>query len=196
MEDAIFLWKQSHPEDEIHVEWRAFQLNPDLPPEGEDRELHMSRKFGSSDRIKPMVQRVADIAEAEGLPFATEQKGRQPNTFLLHALIRKAEEKGKAFELADIFFRNFFAQHKDLTDADVIRESLKEAGLDPEVLERVKNDRELLDEIRETEFQGKRSGVSGVPFFVFNEKYAVSGAQESALFLQVFDRLKTESLTV
>lgn len=196
MEDAIRLWKQSHPEDDVQVEWRAFQLNPDLPPEGEDRELHMGRKFGSMDRIQPMVQRVADIAEAEGLPFTKDQKGRQPNTFLLHALIRKAEEKGKSFELAEIFFRNFFAENKDLSDADAIRESLKEAGLDPEDLERVKNDRELLDEIRETEYQGRKLGVSGVPFFVFNEKYAVSGAQESALFLQVFDQLKNENSTV
>lgn len=193
IEDAIELRKKSHPDDKIEIEWKAFQLNPDLGPDGEDRVLHMTRKFGSLDRVKMMVQRVADIAVSEGLPFSTEQQGHQPNTFLLHALIRKAKEKGKSSELADIFFKNFFAEGKNLSDTAVIIESLKQVGLDEEDLNYVKENETFLKEVQEEELKGRQLGVSGVPFFVFNEKYAVSGAQESNLFLQVFDQLEKEA---
>lgn len=193
LEDAVELRKKSHPDDTIEIEWRAFQLNPDLSPEGEDRLLHMTRKFGSPDRVKMMVQRVADIATADGLPFSVEQAGHQPNTFLLHALVRKAKEFGKDSVLSELFFRNFFADGKNLSDPNIVSETLKEAGLDENLLESVKNDETLLQEIQEVETRGRQLGVSGVPFFVFNEKYAVSGAQETNLFLQVFDQLEKEN---
>ncbi|EMJ98034.1 DsbA family oxidoreductase [Leptospira alstonii] len=193
LEDAISLRKKSHPDDIIEIEWRAFQLNPDLSPEGEDRVLHMARKFGSMDRVKTMVQRVADIAKSEGLSFSTEQVGHQPNTFLLHALIRKAKETGKASILSEIFFRKFFAEGKNLSDTNIILESLREAGMNEEDFYSVKEDEILLKEVHEEELKGRQLGVSGVPFFIFDEKYAVSGAQESDLFLQVFDRLESEN---
>ncbi|EMJ93556.1 DSBA-like thioredoxin domain protein [Leptospira kirschneri str. JB] len=193
LEDAISIRKKSHPDDKIEIEWRAFQLNPDLAPEGEDRILHMTRKFGSMDRVKMMVQRVADIATADGLPFSVEQAGHQPNTFLLHALVGKAKEFGKDSVLSEIFFRKFFAEGKNLSDTNIILESLREAGLDEGLLDSVKNDEALLQEIQEVEMRGRQLGVSGVPFFVFNEKYVVSGAQETNLFLQVFDQLEKEN---
>ncbi|UMQ58685.1 DsbA family oxidoreductase [Leptospira interrogans] len=192
LEDAISIRKKSHPDDKIEIEWRAFQLNPDLAPEGEDRILHMTRKFGSMDRVKMMVQRVADIANSENLPFLLEQEGHQPNTFLLHALIRKAKEYGKDSILSEIFFRKFFAEGKNLSDTNIILESLREAGIQEDNFYSIKENTILLQEVREEEQKGRELGVSGVPFFVFNEKYAVSGAQESNLFLQVFDRLESE----
>ncbi|WP_061256046.1 DsbA family oxidoreductase [Leptospira interrogans] len=192
LEDAISIRKKSHPDDKIEIEWRAFQLNPDLAPEGEDRILHMIRKFGSMDRVKMMVQRVADIANSENLPFLLEQEGHQPNTFLLHALIRKAKEYGKDSILSEIFFRKFFAEGKNLSDTNIILESLREAGIQEDDFYSIKENTILLQEVREEEQKGRELGVSGVPFFVFNEKYAVSGAQESNLFLQVFDRLESE----
>ncbi|AAN47368.2 DsbA family oxidoreductase [Leptospira interrogans] len=192
LEDAISIRKKSHPDDKIEIEWRAFQLNPDLAPEGEDRILHMTRKFGSMDRVKMMVQRVADIANSENLPFLLEQEGHQPNTFLLHALIRKAKEYGKDSILSEIFFRKFFAEGKNLSDTNIILESLREAGIQEDDFYSIKENTILLQEVREEEQKGRELGVSGVPFFVFNEKYAVSGAQESNLFLQVFDRLESE----
>ncbi|QOI32911.1 DsbA family oxidoreductase [Leptospira interrogans] len=192
LEDAISIRKKSHPDDKIEIEWRVFQLNPDLAPEGEDRILHMTRKFGSMDRVKMMVQRVADIANSENLPFLLEQEGHQPNTFLLHALIRKAKEYGKDSILSEIFFRKFFAEGKNLSDTNIILESLREAGIQEDDFYSIKENTILLQEVREEEQKGRELGVSGVPFFVFNEKYAVSGAQESNLFLQVFDRLESE----
>ncbi|EJO68905.1 DsbA family oxidoreductase [Leptospira kirschneri] len=193
LEDAISIRKKSHPDDKIEIEWRAFQLNPDLAPEGEDRILHMTRKFGSMDRVKMMVQRVADIANSENLPFLSEQEGHQPNTFLLHALIRKAKEYRKDSILSEIFFRKFFAEGKNLSDTNIILESLREAGIQEDNLYSVQKDTTLLQEVREEERKGRELGVSGVPFFVFNEKYVVSGAQESNLFLQIFDRLEGEN---
>ncbi|EJP01813.1 DSBA-like thioredoxin domain protein [Leptospira interrogans serovar Bulgarica str. Mallika] len=139
-----------------------------------------------------MVQRVADIANSENLPFLLEQEGHQPNTFLLHALIRKAKEYGKDSILSEIFFRKFFAEGKNLSDTNIILESLREAGIQEDDFYSIKENTILLQEVREEEQKGRELGVSGVPFFVFNEKYAVSGAQESNLFLQVFDRLESE----
>lgn len=123
----------------------------------------------------------------------SEQEGHQPNTFLLHALIRKAKEYRKDSILSEIFFRKFFAEGKNLSDTNIILESLREAGIQEDNLYSVQKDTTLLQEVREEERKGRELGVSGVPFFVFNEKYVVSGAQESNLFLQIFDRLEGEN---
>ncbi|TGK12885.1 DsbA family oxidoreductase [Leptospira fletcheri] len=193
LESAIEKWKETHPADEIQVEWKPFQLNPDLPPEGTDRDAHMVSKFGSLERVKSMTERVAEIAKQDGLEFHNLEKGHQPNTFLLHTLIRKAKKYGKESELAEVFFRNFFSEGKNLSEDSVILASLKEAGVPESELAAVKADDRLIAEIESEETDGKQMGVTGVPFYIFNEKYAVSGAQPVDLFLQVFDRLKAES---
>ncbi|OCC28620.1 Polyketide synthase [Leptospira interrogans serovar Canicola] len=90
------------------------------------------------------------------------------------------------------FLENFFAEGKNLSDTNIILESLREAGIQEDDFYSIKENTILLQEVREEEQKGRELGVSGVPFFVFNEKYAVSGAQESNLFLQVFDRLESE----
>ncbi|XDD50375.1 DsbA family oxidoreductase [Leptospira sp. WS92.C1] len=193
LEDAIGIRKQSHLEDSIQVKWKTFQLDPDLPMEGEDRELYLTRKFGSMDRVNTIIKKVEKIAKGEGLPFSSEQKGRQPNTFLLHALVRKAEEIGKDSDLVEIFFRNFFAEGKNLSDSQVILDSLNQVGMGKEDLNFVKQNEGFRQEIRKEELDGRRSGVSDVPYYLFNEKYAVSGTQESSLFLQLFDHLEKKA---
>ncbi|TGK07587.1 DsbA family oxidoreductase [Leptospira semungkisensis] len=193
LEQAIEAWKANHPEDKIQVSWKPFQLNPDLPDEGEDRELHMVKKFGSLDRVKMMTQRVTDIAKEDGLQFSNILQGHQPNTFLLHALIRKARNYNKEAELAEIFFSKFFSESKNLSDDSVIKEGLAQVGMPEIELENVRNDAKLLSEIANEENEGKIMGVTGVPFYIFNDKYAVSGAQGPELFLQVFERLESEA---
>ncbi|TGL63490.1 DsbA family oxidoreductase [Leptospira sarikeiensis] len=192
LEKAIESWESDHPEDKIKVSWKPFQLNPDLPEDGEDRESHMVKKFGSLDRVKMMTQRVSDIAKEDGLEFANILQGHQPNTFLLHALIRKARNYNKEAELAEVFFEKFFSQGKNLSDDSVLKESLTQLGIPESELDEVRNDPALRSQIHTEENEGKMLGVSGVPFYIFNEKYAVSGAQPSDLFLQVFERLRTE----
>lgn len=193
LEKAIQSWESRHPEDKILVSWKPFQLNPDLPEKGEDRESHMTRKFGSLERVKMMTQRVSDIAKEDGLEFSNIVQGHQPNTLILHALIRKARNYGKEAQLAEIFFRNFFSDGKNLSDDSSVREALKEAGIPETELDSVRQDSELLSRIETEENEGKIMGVTGVPFYVFNEKYAVSGAQSPDLFLEVFEKLRTEA---
>ncbi|MEI1277906.1 DsbA family oxidoreductase [Leptospira venezuelensis] len=193
LEKAIESWESNHPEDKIVVEWKPFQLNPDLPEQGEDREAHMVKKFGSLDRVKMMTQRVSDIAKEDGLEFYNILQGHQPNTFLLHALIRRARNYGKEAELAEVFFEKFFSEGKNLSDDSIIRESLTQVGVPASELEEVRKDPSLLARIETEENEGKMLGVTGVPFYIFNEKYAVSGAQPVDLFLQVFDKLQSEA---
>ncbi|EQA45295.1 DSBA-like thioredoxin domain protein [Leptospira broomii serovar Hurstbridge str. 5399] len=192
LENAIEQWKVTHPSDSIQVNWKPFELNPDISSDGEDRVAHMVKKFGSLERIRSMTGRVADIAKEDGLFFSNLDKGHQPNTFILHALIRKAKQYDKESQLAEIFFRNFFSDGKNLSDESVILESLREAGIPETEFSSVKEDKLLLSEIEREEIEGKNMGVTGVPFYIFNEKYAVSGAQPVELFLQVFDRLESE----
>ncbi|EMJ99038.1 MULTISPECIES: DsbA family oxidoreductase [unclassified Leptospira] len=195
LEKAIESWEVDHPGDKIVVEWKPFQLNPDLPEKGEDREAHMVKKFGSLDRVKMMTQRVSDIAKEDGLQFSNILQGHQPNTLLLHALIRKARTYGKESELAEVFFQKFFSEEKNLSDDLIIRESLTQVGVPASELDEVRKDPSLFSRIETEENEGKMLGVTGVPFYIFNEKYAVSGAQPVDLFLQVFERLQSESGT-
>lgn len=109
-------------------------------------------------------------------------------------MIRKARGYGKESKLAEIFFRNFFSDGKNLSDESVLLEALREAGVPDTELSSVKEDKLLLSEIEKEEIEGRNMGVTGVPFYIFNEKYAVSGAQPSELFLEVFDRLQSEGV--
>ncbi|PJZ69764.1 dithiol-disulfide isomerase [Leptospira perolatii] len=192
LENAIQIWSSDHPGDRFTIQWKPFELNPHIPTEGEDRVQHLAKKFGSVERVKAIVKRTAEVAKSAGLEFKGSEEGRQPNTLLLHALVRRARNYQKESELAGVFFRKFFSEESDLTNERTILDCLKEVGISEAEFAEVKNDQNFLKEIALEEEEGRNLGITGVPFYIFNDKYAVSGAQESELFLKVFEQLERE----
>jgi predicted DsbA family dithiol-disulfide isomerase len=161
----------------VEVRWRPFFLNPWVPREGIGREEYLTTKFGSVDAYKGIAGRVVMAANEEGLSYHPELVKRQPNTIDCHRLIHWADAKGEAAEMKQRLMELYFRDGGDLTDPEVLIKAAADCGLDgDETRQRLATDEDVaLISAQAKEASDK--GISGVPTFVFAQKYAVSGAQ-------------------
>lgn len=187
---------KERPELDVTIEWHAFQLNPEMPIEGVDRETYMTRKFGSEQRVTEIFDSIAAAGRQEGIPFAFDRIARTPNTVNSHRLIRWAEPAGCQDAVVELLFRRYFEQGKDIGAIDVLVQIAVEAGLEGADAERFLSGTDGVEEVRAENVAAHRLGISGVPCFIFEKKYAVSGAQEPEVFFQVFDMPKTPTEAV
>jgi predicted DsbA family dithiol-disulfide isomerase len=182
---------KERPELDVTVEWHAFQLNPEMPVEGVDRQTYMVRKFGSEQRVAEIFDTIAAAGRQEGIPFAFDRIARIPKTVDSHRLIRWAGPAGCQDAVVEQVFRRYFEQGEDISDTNVLVQVAVEAGLDGPETERFLSGAESTEDVRAENLAAHRLGISGVPCFIFEKKYAVSGAQEPEVFFQVFDMPKT-----
>ena len=181
---------------DVSINWHPFQLHPDMPKEGMDRKTAIAAKFGSLENAQQLYQRVAAAGLEVDVAFKFDAIPRTPNTLDSHRLIYWAGQVGVQDAMVEILFNYFFLQGKDIGDHAVLLEAAVEAGMDVDVIKEKLASEEDLSVIRANEQQARQLGVEGVPFFVFNRKYALSGAQPPEAFLQVFDTLVEEEAKV
>ena len=163
-------------EVKIDITYLPFQLNPDMPDAGMPRSEYRKAKFGSIERGRELDARVAAEGKGEGIEFAFERIETAPNTFRAHQLIDLAQESGKGQEAVDALFRAYFEEARDVGDAEVLKSIAKSCGVSPEALEARWADEGEARRVADLEKAMKAMGVSGVPTFIFNRRYAVSGA--------------------
>lgn len=184
------------PDLDVEITWHPFQLHPDMPKDGADRREFTAKKFGSEEQAKKLYDNVRMAGEAVDLAFEFGKIKRSPNTLDSHRLIRWSETTGHQDDLVEILFRKFFMDGQDLGDQQVLIDAAVESGMDKElVTELLQSDRDRQLVLTE-EARAREMGVTGVPFFIFNDKYALSGAQDPATFLQVFDQIENDVETV
>ena len=177
---------------EASVHWHPFELNPDLPPEGMDARTYYGSKFGSWERFREMSARVAQVGSEAGIAFAFDKAVRAPNTLDSHRLVWMAAGTGLQDAVVERLFRAHFVEGLDVGDRATLVRLGAEAGLDAdEVREALASDAGVA-EVRAAEESVRRMGVSGVPFFVVDGKWAVSGAQPVEAFVQLFDHAAAE----
>lgn len=170
------------------VRWRPYQLQRGLPPEGLPWNDFVETKFGGWARARPMFAHVAAAGAGEGLAYDFEAVTRAPNTRDAHRVLLLAQEHGRLWEVADAVYRAYFAEGRDVTDPAVLAEVASAAGLDAgEVRAMLGTDR-YADEVDAAQELADRSGISGVPFVVFDGRFAVSGAQPPEVFHTAIDR--------
>jgi predicted DsbA family dithiol-disulfide isomerase len=175
------------PDETFEVEWRPFQLNPDMPPEGMPRQEYLSLKFGGPDRAARIYQNVSQAGAQDGLQFRFDAIPRQPNTFDSHRLIRWSASAGAQDAVVEILFRRYFLEGRDIGDREVLIEAAREASMDGNLVrELFENDADR-DLVMAEEGTARHMGISGVPCFIVDRKYAVSGAQEPSVLTHVFD---------
>ena len=175
------------PGIDIEVGWRAFQLNPDMPLEGMDRSAYVEEKFGGMERAHAVNSSLKSAGEEEGIKFNFKAIQRTPNTVLSHRLIRLAAEYGVQTPIVSAVFDAFFLEGKDIGVPEVLARVAGSAGLNYEdTLNFLQSDRDTDIILAEDEL-ARRLGVNGVPCFIINRKYAVSGAQSPEVIVQVFD---------
>ncbi len=177
----------ARPNYRFQIGWRPFQLNPDLPADGMDRARYLALKFGGRDRAGQIYDRVREAGVGEAIAFDFEAIEAQPNTFASHRLVRWAGEAGLQDALVEDLFQRYFLYGEDIGDHEVLLASAGRTGLDrARVADRLTSGEDV-DVVRQEEQTARRIGVTGVPCFIVAGKYAVSGAQEPAVLVNMFD---------
>jgi predicted DsbA family dithiol-disulfide isomerase len=180
------------PDIPFNVQWRAYRLDPTIPPEGTDRKAYLAAKFGDDQRVKSMGDAIRDAGAGEGIAFAYDKIKIAPNTLDAHRLVRWSMTTGLQDEIVEQLFHAYFEQGLDIGNAAVLTEIAAGAGMDGEVVARLlagDADRELVE--REDSL-AHEMGISGVPTFIFANKYAVSGAVEPEQLVDVIDTVLRE----
>jgi predicted DsbA family dithiol-disulfide isomerase len=179
-------------EDQVEIEWQPFELNPDMPEEGQNLTEHITQKYRSTpEQQKESQQGMTDVGKELGFTFDYFEDMRMVNTFESHVLLGYAKEFGKQTDLQTRLTTAFFSERKDVSNRDVLKQALLDVGLNAEeALAKLDND-EARYEVRSKEGYWKNLGVTSVPTIVFNRKSAVTGAQPVDLFKEVLTELIT-----
>jgi predicted DsbA family dithiol-disulfide isomerase len=181
-------------EFEFEVQYHPFELNPNMPLSGLDQKTYLSEKFGSDDRYDELISRVSQVAESEGIIFDYESQKISPNTRKLHVLIQFAGTKGLQNEMVEILFNAYFTSGIDLSRDENILKAAIDAGLREEEVRQVLEDESKLVDIAIAEQEMHKLGITGVPFFIINNKYGISGAQVTDTFEKVLRDIGTQAV--
>lgn len=173
-----------------NVAWKPYQLEPNAPPEGFDAADYLARKLGE-ERVKQSHQMLTGLGAEIGLPFAFEKTRRIPNTLDAHRLIHWAGAVDAATQdkVAHALFTANFVEGRDVGDHDVLLEIATAAGMDGDVVRGKLASAEDRETIRNEITRAQSLGVSGVPFFVIDGKYAISGAQGIDVFVNALKQI-------
>ncbi|PKQ64510.1 thioredoxin [Labilibaculum filiforme] len=177
-------------EDQIHIEWHPFELNPNMPAKGQNLTEHITQKYGSTkDQQKEAIKRMTEFGEELGFKFDYFEDMRMVNTLEAHVLLEYAKESGKQTELKMRLTTAFFSERKDVSDRSILKQALLDVGLNAEeAFTKLDNDEARYD-IKSKEVYWQKLGVSSVPTIIFNRKSSVSGAQPVDTFKQVLTEL-------
>lgn len=176
----------------VDIRWMPFQLNPDLPAGGMARDLYFTAKFGGPERARQMSAVVEQAASRDHLFLRLDLIRRIPSTLQAHRLVRFAERFGKATPMTMALFQGHFQQGRDIGDPTELVRIAGEQGLDmDEVATYLAGDMDTAA-IRASDGQARQLGVQAVPCYIFDRRYALSGAQEHAAFLPMLDLARDE----
>jgi len=175
------------PRTDIVIRWRAFQLNPDMPAEGMERGQYVETKFGGAENAKAFYAQIARAGETENIAFAFDKIARTPNTVDSHRLIRYARENGRQDETVQALFDAYFLRGEDIGSHGILVAAASEAGLDSDAARAFLASGTDAEAIRDEDAQARQAGINGVPCFIFNGKFALSGAQAPDVLLRLFD---------
>lgn len=174
------------PQPDLEIGWRPFQLNPEMPAEGMDRQDYLRAKFGESAGGRN-YDRIAAVGRDVGIPFAFDKIKRTPNTILAHRLIRYATRVHLQDEVVETLFRAYFTEGEDIGHRATLVKLAAAAGLDRTTVDAYLAGAEDDDTIRAEDAFARQIGISGVPCFIIDRQYAISGAQPAEAFIEVFD---------
>lgn len=186
--------QQFENKEDVEVTWHSFQLDPDLKtqPEVDVIDYFTKAKGISREQADQMFNRAKEMAAETGLEFNMDSLV-VANSFRSHQLLQFAKSKGLGDEIKEALFKAHFTEGKNIDDRQSLIEITTSIGLDKKETEDVLDSERFAYEVKQDEMEAKNIGVQGVPFFVFNNKYAVSGAQAPETFLEVLEKSREEN---
>jgi predicted DsbA family dithiol-disulfide isomerase len=176
--------------DEVEVVYRSFQLNPSAPAgqTSSRREMLMSKYGRSPAEVAELDARMEQTAAGDGLEYHLTDAGLTGNTHDAHRLVHLGQERGKQDQVLERLFRAYFTEQRSLFDRESLSALAVEAGLAPEDVRRVLDDDEFAEAVRQDIRQAQAFGATGVPFFVIDRRYGISGAQPVEVFGDALSR--------
>ena len=177
LEKALQILNEKDKEFECTLNWRSFQLNPQLKNEGILRKDYITNKFGEGANSEIIYERVRLAGEAVGLTMNFDKILIQPNSSKMHSLIYAAKETNRDIELIENFFKAFFIDGMNLTDFEIVSKVASDSGLDSETINGVFHDNLFEKFVQEDIKISKKYNITGVPFYVIDDSIGVSGAQ-------------------
>ena len=169
--------------------WRPFQLNPEMPLNGIDRQQYLISKFGSEDNARSVYQRIEDDGKKNKIYFQFNKIAKTPNSFLSHKLLAYAHNKKKQTEVLELLFYKYFIEGEDIGSLDVLIKVSKDADIYDQHIEKYIISKEDNNSLLNEEKQAKNIGINGVPCFIFNKEIVVNGAQPTKNFIQIINSL-------
>ena len=180
------------PEIKADITWQPFQLDPSVPIEGRDLKPYYAAKFGGEEKVQLIFQHMESVGDAEGIAFDFSKMERTMNTLPLHVLMLEAEKEGFKAKLKERFFKAYFEDATDLSKTENIVQIMAEFGWEAEKVETILANESLFEEVKEKISYFQSRGVSAVPFFIFNEKYGISGAQPPQVLADTLRQIQQE----
>ncbi len=179
--------------NQIEVVWKSFQLDPSIPEIAEEsyQDYLVKRKGMNAEQVSGMLSNVSSSAKQVGLDYHFD-KSVMVNSLKAHQMIQYAKTQNKGNEAEERLFYAFFTEGKNIADISILVQLGKEIGLDETALKTVFTDNKYTQLVHQDIDEAKNIGVTGVPFFVFDRKYAVSGAQPAQAFLETLTKSFTE----
>lgn len=177
---------------EFEVQFKPFELNPQAPAEGEEKETYFARNYGKDalPRMEASSKQLAKMGKEEGIVFDFDKSKVVHNTFNGHRLIWLADQHGVQEAVANALFKANFSEGQNVNDPELLTEIGIANGIPAERLQGFFESEEGKKEVRGMEHWAQQAGISGVPAFIFNDKYLVSGAQPAAALQEVFGQVQ------
>lgn len=173
----------------FELAWHAFELNPGMPPEGQDINEHMAQKYGATpEQSKANRDRLRDAGSDLDFEFQYRENMRMVNTFDAHRLLHWAGETGKQTALKLALFKAHFTEGRDVSDHETLVDIATSVGLSAERATNILETGLFAAEVRAVEAEWQDRFITGVPAFIFNKKFMVPGAQDSDVFAQIIER--------
>ncbi len=173
---------------EIH--WHPFELNPNMPPEGQNLREHLVEKYGTTKaQSEESRARLTEVGAKLGFEFCFADDMRMHNTFNVHQLLHWADQQGRMHELKQALFTAHFTHRRNLSDDAVLADVAAEIGLDHAEALAVLADQRYAAEVRAAEHYWQNQGIQAVPAIIFNRRHLVSGAQGVENFTRILTQL-------
>ena len=173
----------------VTVNWHPYQLDPTMSKEGIGRDEYLTNKFGSIEATREMTDRLTTVGKSVGIDFDFGEKWMAFNTLHLHQLLHVAGQEGFKAELKERFLKAYFVDLTPLNDSAVLYEILADFGWDAAKVDAIVTDESIAKSVQAEIAHYQKMGVSGVPFFVINNKYGISGAQPTEAFLEALSQV-------
>jgi predicted DsbA family dithiol-disulfide isomerase len=185
--------EQLGDEVDADLHWHPFELNPQMPSEGQDLREHLAQKYGTTAAQSHAArERLTGIAKSLGVEFRFYDGMRVRNTFRAHQLLHWAGEQGRQTDLELALFDSYFSREEDVDDLDVLVAAAGRAGLDEELARAVVADGRYADSVREEQQFWLGKGINAVPSFILDGRHLIPGAQDPEVFVAALRRLVSE----